>query len=192
MIEIIKLLFLGTFPPILSLDSGTVSYCNYLFWKYAKSEEYYNKYIEKPYTKKTSMIWKNNPSDKELKKILKKNDEYKKAEERSKDMIIKHFCLDNRPLISKTEINYYYPKDRPRRKRFDFFMILTKINIIITLILLLSIIIFAIFDIFSYSMLKYIFIIKAILIDGFCILCCIPFGFFRNAFFRRMCHKWKV
>ena len=56
-------------------------------------------------------------------------------------------------------------------------MNLTKINLIITIILLLCIIIFVLFDILPYNILKNIILTKAIIVDGFCILCCIPFGF---------------
>jgi len=42
--EIIKLLFFIIFPIFISTFEGTYSYCCYLFWKYAKIDEYYNKY----------------------------------------------------------------------------------------------------------------------------------------------------
>ena len=98
----------------------------------------------------------------------------------------------HRRLKSKTETEYYYPNDRPRRKRFDFFMFLSKMNCIITIILVLSIIIFVLFDIFPYNILKNIILIKAIIVDGFCILCCIPFGFLITIIFNLIFNVGKV
>ena len=175
--EYVKLALFIIMPITISVFAGTYSYCNYLFGKYGKSEEYYDKYIERPNTKK--------------KKIWEPNLSYEEREE-SKKIKIQEQCLMHRRLKSKTETEYYYPNDRPRRKRFDFFMFLSKMNCIITIILVLSIIIFVLFDIFPYNILKNIILIKAIIVDGFCILCCIPFGFLITIIFNLIFNVGKV
>lgn len=126
--EIIKLLFFIIFPIFISTFEGTYSYCCYLFWKYAKIDEYYNKFLYKSFSKKRKRMWKENPSEKELKKILEINNRYKKEEAMSKLFDIREFCLVKRRLKSKEETDYYYPKDRPQREKFDFYMFLSKLN----------------------------------------------------------------
>lgn len=50
--ECVKLALFIIMPIGFSTYVGTYSYCNYLFGKYGKSEEYYNKFIEIPNSKK--------------------------------------------------------------------------------------------------------------------------------------------
>lgn len=173
----IKLLFLvicsGGFMTL-----STYSYCSYMFGKYGKAEEYYNKFIRKPSAKQKNRIWKENPSRKELNKILKKNDYYKQKETlESKKLYIRENCLIIRNFKSKAEKEYYYSKNTTTRKRFDFFINLSKINLIITIILITGIIINIFFNIFYYKILKYVIIAKVILIDCFSLLCCLQFGY---------------
>ena len=123
-------------------------------------------------------MWKENPSEKELKKIIKQNSYYDRVEENAKKIKILGSCLTSRRFKSKEEKEFYYPKDRPRRKRFDFFMILTRINYIITGIVAIIVMILMISNTLSYNELKIILMIKSIFIDVFCIACCIPFGYF--------------
>lgn len=75
-----------------------------------------------------------------------------------------------------------YPISAKRRKRFLFFLWLTRLNYIFTCILAIILTICMIFGISSYDTLESIAILKILFIDGFCISCCIPFGFIVHIF----------
>lgn len=183
------ILFLFIFFPVAySVILKTYSYCCYLFWKYGKIGEYYDKFLYKHF-KEGKRIWKNNPSEKELKKIIKKNNSIEKQEQAIDTAYLREYCLFMRRLKSKEEIDYYYPKDRPRRERFDLFMLLSKTNIIITIILSIFVIVCVILNILPYKILREIVIAKAVIVDGFCILRCVPYGGLRRKNYVQ--HVWR-
>ena len=69
-----------------------------------------------------------------------------------------------------------YKKNAKRRKRFMYFLWLTRINYGITIILFIFTIICMIFKLIPNEVLKYIILGKAIIVDSICIISCLPFG----------------
>ena len=82
--------------------------------------------------------------------------------------------LWKRPL----RLNYEkrYPLSSKRRKRFLYFLFLTRMNYIITNIFTVVMFLCMVFGLGTYDTLVDIAVLKMLIIDGFCILCCIPFG----------------
>lgn len=70
-----------------------------------------------------------------------------------------------------------YKKSAKRRKRFMYFLWLTRINYGVTIILLIFTIICMLFKLVPNEILKYIIIGKAIIVDSVCVISCLPFGF---------------
>ena len=69
-----------------------------------------------------------------------------------------------------------YKKNAKRRKRFMYFLWLTRINYGITIILFIFTIICMIFKLIPNEVLKYIILGKAIIVDSICVISCLPFG----------------
>lgn len=70
-----------------------------------------------------------------------------------------------------------YKKSAKRRKRFMYFLWLTRINYGVTIMLLIFTVICMIFKLVPNEILKYIILGKAIILDSICIISCLPFGF---------------
>lgn len=70
-----------------------------------------------------------------------------------------------------------YKKSAKRRKRFIYFLWLTRINYGVTIMLLIFTVICMIFKLVPNEILKYIILGKAIILDSICIISCLPFGF---------------
>lgn len=70
-----------------------------------------------------------------------------------------------------------YKKSAKRRKRFMYFLWLTRINYGVTIMLLIFTIICMLFKLVPNEILTYIIIGKAIILDSICIISCLPFGF---------------
>ena len=70
-----------------------------------------------------------------------------------------------------------YKKSAKRRKRFIYFLWLTRINYGVTIMLLIFTIICMIFKLVPNEILTYIILGKAIILDSICIISCLPFGF---------------
>lgn len=70
-----------------------------------------------------------------------------------------------------------YKKSAKRRKRFIYFLWLTRINYGVTIMLLIFTVICMIFKLVPNEILKYVILGKAIILDSICIISCLPFGF---------------